>query len=488
MLNAYLNTFKFIFSPQFSQSFYSTELFENQQDISLPIKISSFDADLPKTRNSEVRYSLLSSSYSDHLKIDPITGIIFVKKSFDYEQLQQSKVSSSPLTKSTKLSINFTIQASDLGEIPLTSIVNLTLYVLDKNDCKPKFTRLSYNLTVREDLTENQEILRVKAIDKDVSPEFNQVIYKIKGESSVFKVNSKTGGITLKSGFNLDWNTKPQYTFNISCVDEMGLGGEEDVVVRVTVFDVNNKPPVFKFSGSLNESENICGIGGDTNSSLGYYTAKVAENTGKGYLVTMVTASDPDEKVNLKYSINYRSNTTKFYKNGKQVKIDNYKNNLAIDSNTGFVTTTNVPFDYERMDRVKVQIEVEDILGELNTPQRAYAWLFIEILNVVDVKPKFVKDKYTAVVKENSPVGTEVVTVKAVAEAEIEYSIDGLVSGKKVFPFEVDGIKGIVKVTGMVDRETREWYNFSVKAIQNKISTVVPVYIRIEDENDNPVS
>uniref|UniRef100_A0A8C6TBZ2 Cadherin domain-containing protein n=1 Tax=Neogobius melanostomus TaxID=47308 RepID=A0A8C6TBZ2_9GOBI len=94
----------------------------------------------------------------------------------------------------------FWVMASDNGSrIRLSSSVKVTVYVEDINDNQPKVILPESNvscLTVSPDTTAGTTITRVYAVDQD-SGLNSELMYTVINQSQPFKVDSRTGNITL---------------------------------------------------------------------------------------------------------------------------------------------------------------------------------------------------------------------------------------------------------------------------------------------------
>ncbi|XP_029968782.1 protocadherin alpha-8-like [Salarias fasciatus] len=119
--------------------------------------------------------------------------------------------------------------------------------------------------------------------------------------------------------------------------------------------------------------------------------------------------------------------------------------------------------------------------------------IIINVLDVNDNMPVFSKESYTAVVNENSPIGTTVVKVNATdlddgLNGEVVYSFGNNVNNKLRNLFEVDASTGEIIVKGLLDFEAKDKYEIVIKASdkgQVPLSTEKSVKISIVDLNDN---
>lgn len=124
-------------------------------------------------------YSLADSA-DGFFSIDKSSGIVVLEKLLDRE-LQSS--------------YNVTVQATDQGVgVRLSSLVNVTITVLDINDNPPVFERRDYLATVPEDVSLGMEVLRVYAASKDIGTNA-EISYSIRSgnERGNFQINVATG-------------------------------------------------------------------------------------------------------------------------------------------------------------------------------------------------------------------------------------------------------------------------------------------------------
>ncbi|XP_029968606.1 protocadherin alpha-8-like [Salarias fasciatus] len=119
--------------------------------------------------------------------------------------------------------------------------------------------------------------------------------------------------------------------------------------------------------------------------------------------------------------------------------------------------------------------------------------IIVNVLDVNDNMPVFSKESYTAVVNENSPIGTTVVKVNATdlddgLNGEVVYSFGNNVNNKLRNLFEVDASTGEIIVKGLLDFEAKDKYEIVIKASDKgpvPLSTEKSVKISIVDLNDN---
>lgn len=129
--------------------------------------------------NRMVMYSLADSAGSS-FSIDKSSGILVL------EQILDREVQSAYLV---------TVHASDFGSpVPLFSLVNVTITVLDINDNPPVFERRDQLASVPEDVKVGTEVLRVHAASKDIGTNA-EITYSIRSgnKHGRFHIHPLTG-------------------------------------------------------------------------------------------------------------------------------------------------------------------------------------------------------------------------------------------------------------------------------------------------------
>ncbi|XP_059201919.1 protocadherin alpha-8-like [Centropristis striata] len=120
--------------------------------------------------------------------------------------------------------------------------------------------------------------------------------------------------------------------------------------------------------------------------------------------------------------------------------------------------------------------------------------ILIEVLDVNDNSPVFMKDVYSAVLNENAAPGTLVIRVNATdldegANGEIVYSFGKEVDIHLQKLFNIDQKTGEIKVIGVIDFEENESYELDIQASDQgtvTFTTEKTVIIKVIDLNDNP--
>ncbi|XP_075959872.1 protocadherin alpha-3-like [Anarhichas minor] len=128
-----------------------------------------------------------------------------------------------------------------------------------------------------------------------------------------------------------------------------------------------------------------------------------------------------------------------------------------------------------------------------NPPKTGTVEIYIDVMDVNDNMPVFMKDTYSTVLQENAPIGTTVIQVNATdlddgPNGEVVYSFGSDVKGKIRELFDIDSVTGEIIVKGRVDFEEQDSYDIDIQASDKgtiPFRTDKSVIIKIEDTNDN---
>ncbi|XP_036069859.1 protocadherin alpha-8 isoform X7 [Oryzias melastigma] len=120
--------------------------------------------------------------------------------------------------------------------------------------------------------------------------------------------------------------------------------------------------------------------------------------------------------------------------------------------------------------------------------------IIVDVLDVNDNSPVFIKESYSATIKENIPIGTVVIQVNATdldkgANGEIIYSFGNEVNKKTSELFSLNKNTGEITVKGQIDYEKSKMFDIDVQASDRghaPLTTDKSVKINVIDVNDNP--
>uniref|UniRef100_UPI0037E9332B cadherin-related family member 1a n=1 Tax=Semicossyphus pulcher TaxID=241346 RepID=UPI0037E9332B len=348
----------------------------------------------------------------------------------------------------------------------LSSSATLTINVIDAQDTPPSFIGTPYFGYVYEVSVPGSEIFIVEAKDGDVGNP-NPIRYSFEdGDDGVFSINKTSGLITLLS---LPMYLKREI-FNIKVkASEVSPEGRlmdygvTTVVIRVV--DLNNNPPTFYGEKGR---QNI-------------FELTMYEHPPEGEILRglRITVNDSDQGANAKFNL-------RLIGPGRMLRV--VPQTVLNEAQVTILVEDSAAMDYEKHHFLTYKL----LAVEIDTPERfsATADIVIHLLDTNDNAPKFSSDYYIARIPENSPGGSNVVSVTATdpdsgSWGEVQYSIYG--SGADLFL--IQPMTGIIYTQpwASLDAEVRSKYNFYVKAedAEGKYS-LAEVFVTVLDLNDHP--
>lgn len=347
--------------PQFLQFHYYGIISESAPINSLvltnnsePLVLKAFDAD--NDGNALLHFEIVEALARKFFQIDSNTGAIRTLKLLDRE---------------TFSSFSFHVQVSDLGKPRLisdnTAIVEII--IKDVNDCPPVFTKSLYNVTLLLPSYKNIVVLRVNASDPD-STENGALRYDIieGNKMNIFKIDSKTGLITLEEPDNL----KPSYKLHVRVSD-----GKFSSVAKVFM--------------RIEESDNSGLI-----FQKHFYEGSVIENTTKITHVCVVNVLGSALNEHLEF------------------RILNPTDMFTIGPTSGVIQTTGKKFDREVQDQYELIVEARSNLPHREKPRVAHVIVNVTVLDINDNCPMFVNLPYYAVVSVDDEKGSVITKVHAI--------------------------------------------------------------------------
>ena len=298
-------------APVFSKQTYSSILAENNELGIVIIQLNATDPDIGE--NGRVEYRALGNA-GNFLDVDPITGIITAKVSFDYEQAQM---------------LEFPIVAVDHGTPQKSSTCTLMITFTDVDDSLPEFTATTYSFDVYENLPMGTEVGQVTAIDSD-SPPFNEFMYfmdPVASAADAFSLEPESGKIFTRK--ILDREDISEYQLVVMAVSKSAPSQSTNVRVFIYVADKNDNSPIVRFPTTHNNTiylEKPLKVG-DMVSRIHVNDADIGINSKLTYLITSGNGEglfSLDEKTGIVYV-----NSENLFQESEKI----YSLNLAIQDN-----------------------------------------------------------------------------------------------------------------------------------------------------------
>ncbi|KAF7689368.1 protocadherin Fat 1 [Silurus meridionalis] len=326
-----------------------------------------------------------------------------------------------------------------------------TLVIFDINDNAPVFEQKVYTANVSEIESVKFQVLKVRAVDADVSLGNSRVTYSILDPAPAEFEVWNDGTVRLHS--RLNYNTASFYNFTVKAADAGNLYDTATVTINVQDFD--NLNPYFDhtlYQAFIPENQ------------VGPFRAVMPEN---------IKAQDGDMGINqtVVYSI-------------ITVTPNKYQPNFSIDENTGIISVTPA-LDREEIESITLLIQA---VQQDDSAKIANAIVLVTVEDVDDNVPEFDQSNYTAVIPENSPRDHFILQAKVTDQDQGGF-VGTLRLVPDTVPFSIDPDGAIrVKTSSKLDRETIHEFAFKIEARENppsNHSTMASVNIMLSDENDN---
>ncbi|XP_077866036.1 protocadherin Fat 4-like [Saccoglossus kowalevskii] len=413
--------------PQFTQDEYDYEIPENTTIGHVIVVISTTDEDISV---NAVAYTIVFGD-DGKFNIGRNSGELTVESELDRE---------------LKPRYVLNVSASDVGSPELINYTRVDIHLTDINDNTPTFSPVEPCEEQAEEVAIGTTVLSVTATDDDEG-ENGAVQYSISDTES-FTIDKDTGDITTIS--RLDYEDVQEYTFNVTATDcgEPPLSSTMSVSICIT--DINDNVPQF-----LNTP----------------YNSNIQSNSKKNKFVISVTASDADDGDNGLVSYNITNDKNSLF------TIDELNGNvfLAKDLDVNEVCESSL----ENCDVIFSAV-ASDNGHELNTN---FAPVLVEIYFDENGTLKFEESQYEGGVNEEEVPPVYVTTVAVIGNHVVEYEFFNPVAD-----FRINSSTGDIVTSTKLDRETTDWYSFTVTAkdtITSKHNAYVPVMVNVMDINDN---
>ncbi|XP_070090162.1 protocadherin gamma-A1 isoform X16 [Equus caballus] len=232
--------------PTFPQDSYSAYILENNPRGASIFSMTAHDAD--SNDNARVTYSLAQDTIqaaplSSYVSINSDTGVVYALRSFDYEQFRE---------------LQLRVMAHDSGDLPLSSNVSLSVFVLDQNDNAPEilYPTLPTDGSTGVELAPRSAepgylVTKVVAVDRD-SGQNAWLSYRLlkASEPGLFTVGLHTGEVRTSRAL-LDRDTLKQSL--VVAVQDHGQP-PLSATVTLTVAVADSIPDVLADLGSLEPS------------------------------------------------------------------------------------------------------------------------------------------------------------------------------------------------------------------------------------------
>ncbi|RUS73770.1 hypothetical protein EGW08_018463, partial [Elysia chlorotica] len=349
-------------APEFSASTYSGTVSEAALRGSMvltkdgaagtPLVIQAYDKDTGS--NAHLFYQISESEEGRNFVVDPNTGALRTRETLDYE---------------SKTQYTFTVEVHDKGqpELQAQNAAKVTVYVIDVNDCPPRFTEQSYQVLLLLPTYPQVRLLTVEAEDLD-SQEANDKPLRFSlpsgNEEEVFSLDDVTGVLAVK-------NDKPKansYRLGVAVTD-----GKFTMTSWIEVTVQQAGESTIKFTQDR-------------------YFASVPENKPTQSQLVIIQPVSLERGRHLTFTL-----------------LNNHEY-FSVSRTSGVVSTTGLAFDREEQDSYTVVVKVDDAAAE---ELSANVVVIVNVTDENDNLPLFVNLPYHCTVSGDAKQGEVIQKVQA---------------------------------------------------------------------------
>lgn len=400
------------------------------------------------------------------------------------------------------LKVRASISSKRDKSLRLKSRCDVTVRVEDANDLSPLFYPTLYNLDVPEDTPLDKSVLKVTAFDPDIGVN-GEIYYSLdpNDKNQDFTVHPTQGIISVTRPLTARYrNSRGAHhkrqlmiyardrergsTIRGSLAANTGsiLASQSRATVNINIVPVNRDKDDFDFNNS-GEDERTSSSSSLSNKKYHHdasaYHFSVAENSKFATIVGVINETDTDNSTIFKY------------------KLINYKNKFTIDYKTGLLSVKGF-LDREEQDLYKLYASVSD---SHPSTQSSTATIIVTVTDVNDNPPIFREKTYYARVREDLPIGSVIMRMRAYdvdlgSGGIIKYSIGSSPDQSSVSSssqndhesFSIDELMGTVRIAKELDFEKRQVYNLTIVAKDEGVpsySSTTHLLVEIEDVDEN---
>ncbi|XP_076376857.1 FAT atypical cadherin kugelei isoform X4 [Megalopta genalis] len=456
--------------PVFEDFVVSASVFENQPIGTLVATVRAKDAD-HLGGDSRIGYSIRGGDGIGIFSIDN-KGNIRTRAVLDVE---------------SKRGYWLTVFAQDHGVVPLSSSlqpnsVQVYVEVLDENDNIPLTEVPVYYPSVPENSPAGVNVLRIRAFDRDVSPQQFTFSITSGNPEGYFLINSTTGLITT-SGRKLDRENQAEHVLEVTVRDDGRPSLASTTRVVIAVADINDHGPEFEqkfytvqipaspstdkplFQKSRNRSREY-DLSIDTLLENGTWET-FSPDTLSGDRIFRVLADDRDigDNGKIQYSI----------KGGRS------KGKFRIHPTTGMVYSQR---GFEAGQEFEMLIRAADSGEPQRSHQTRVSVQVVEIPKESENSPVFRTNNQSVEVTESDEVGFLVALVQAIDKDGDSLWYD-IVDGDKRDEFFIGRDNGNVLLAKKLDWETQNFYNLTISVTDNVHTALTQLLVTVIDINDH---
>ncbi|XP_015223488.2 cadherin-1-like [Lepisosteus oculatus] len=241
-------------SPEFTKDTFLGNAKEASPPGTAFMTVTATDEDDPNTDNGIIKYSIISQEPKEPnpnmFMINPMSGVIII--------------ASAELDREQHPEYTLLIGAADMDGAGRLTTATAVITVTDSNDNTPRFTQVSYTVTVPENKVDFEVVkLPVTDMDEPHTPAWNTRYTIVKGnEGGFFNVSTGPGKMEgiVRTAKGLDFEKNSKYTLLITVENEVPFATRlptATATVVVNVEDVNDAPIFDPPQKTIRRSEDL---------------------------------------------------------------------------------------------------------------------------------------------------------------------------------------------------------------------------------------
>ncbi|XP_063784910.1 protocadherin gamma-B2-like isoform X32 [Pseudophryne corroboree] len=361
-----------------------------------------------------------------------------------------------PLDRETQNVHELMLSALDGGNPVKSGTALVKVIVTDANDNAPTFTQDMYKVTLKENIPINSTVIVLNATDRDegINAEITYSFSKTSGDlhhTGIFSIHPTNGEI--KTSKNLDFELAKDYELSVQAKDGGGLVALSNVLIAVT-----------------DENDNVPEI------SITSFSNPIPEDCEPGTMIALIEVHDLDSGENGEIDCNIIEEIP-----------------FVLRSSEGYYSiVSRTMLDREKVSSYNITIAATD---RGSPPLSSRRTIRLEISDVNDNPPLFVKSTYVAYVPENNLPGASIYSIQATDpdtgdNANIIFSLFS--TNTEELPvssyLSINVETGVLYAQRSFDYEQYKEFLIQVTARDNgspSLSSNTTLIIHIVDQNDN---
>ncbi|XP_053317934.1 protocadherin gamma-B1-like [Spea bombifrons] len=362
-----------------------------------------------------------------------------------------------PLDRETQHIHELILTALDGGNPIQSGTVLIKIIVSDSNDNFPIFSQEVYRVIVSENTLVNSTVIFINATDEDegINAQITYSFGKTSGnglQTHAFNMNPTTGEI--RTNRNLDFETSKHYELSVEAKDGGGRVGHSKVLIEVV--DENDNAPEI---------------------SIAMLSTPIPEDSAPDTVVALIEVHDHDSGKNGEVDCRI---------------VESVPFELLLSSESYYSIVISTSLDREKISSYNITMLATD---RGSPPLTSKKIIRLDISDINDNPPVFLKTIYHAYILENNVPGASIYTIQAHDldagnNAKLIYSM----SNNYTEDFSVSSYLSINIETGVIyaqrsfDYEQHKEFQIKINATDRgfpRLSSNATLIIHIVDQNDN---